>query len=131
LSRRKKSTAISSLVNTGETRATIEFCCTILHWQEGPLPTVNPIDRLNINKEEPPIILEGGSRLTMGGITGGPLSGGDIGNIIVGSMNLYVIGWIRYRDDRKVIRETRFCRMWNNSERRFSAINDSDYEYSD
>jgi hypothetical protein len=67
----------------------------------------------------------------MGGITGGPLSQDDIDKIFAGLMKLYVMGWIRYRDDRNVIRETRFCRRWNNSERRFGAINDSDYEYSD
>jgi hypothetical protein len=53
----------------------------------------------------------------------------------VSSMNddwrLYVMGWVRYTDNREVIRYTGFCRQWRHPERRFRAIDDPDYEYAD
>jgi hypothetical protein len=39
------------------------------------------------------------------------------------------MGWIRFEDQRGVIREMGFCRRWDASERRFVIVDNPDYEY--
>jgi hypothetical protein len=119
------------IANVGATRAMVDFFCNIFYWKEPSFPMLYPYDTLEILRQEPPIILEGGRRMTLHGLAGGPLSKSVIDNIGIEKTKLYVMGWVRYRDDRNVIRETRFCRLWNNSERRFTVVDNPDYEYSD
>lgn len=119
------------IANIGATRATVDFFCNIFYWKEPSFPMLYPYDMLEIRRQEPPIILERGQRMTLHGLAGGPLSKSVIDNIGIGETKLFVMGWVQYRDDRTVIRETRFCRLWNNSERRFTVVNNPDYEYSD
>ena len=118
------------IANVGATRATVDFFCNIFYWKESSFPTLYPYDTLEILRQEPPIILERGQRITLHGLAGGPLSKSVIDNIGIGKTKLYVMGWVQYKDDRNVIRETRFCRLWNNSERRFTVVDNPDYEYS-
>jgi hypothetical protein len=119
------------IANVGATRATVDFFCNIFYWKEPSFPMLYPYDTLEILRQEPPIILERGQRMTLHGLAGGPLGISVIDNIGIGKTKLYVMGCVRYRDDRNVIRETRFCRLWNNSERRFTVVDNPDYEYSD
>ena len=60
----------------------------------------------------PLVILKAGERLTGGGLNGNSLNAEVIARIGEGLTKLYVMGWIRYRDDRNIIRETR---IWNSS----------------
>jgi hypothetical protein len=43
---------------------------------------------------------------------------------------MYVFGYFQYRDDIGVVRRTAFCRLYNFRTKRFSAVDDPDYEYN-
>lgn len=45
--------------------------------------------------------------------------------------NLYVLGWIGYTDNLKILRATAFCRIFDKKIMRFKAVDDPDYEYED
>lgn len=44
---------------------------------------------------------------------------------------LYFFGYIQYRDDVDIIRRMTFCRQYNARTKRFTEVNDPEYEYSD
>ena len=46
-------------------------------------------------------------------------------------LDLYVLGWIDYRDDLGITRRTAFCRRYERTRDRFIAVKDRDYEYAD
>jgi hypothetical protein len=119
------------LANIGATTATVEFFCGIFHCRESPLPMVPPYNKLEIDRQDPLVILKAGERRTLGGLYGTPLTMDIVFRISIGTARLYAMGWVRYTDDRKVARETRFCRLWDRFEHRFRSIDDPDYEYSE
>lgn len=43
----------------------------------------------------------------------------------------YFFGYIQYRDDVDIIRRMTFCRQYNARTKRFTEVNDPEYEYSD
>ena len=49
--------------------------------------------------------------------------------------HLYVLGWIEYKDDRKIARRTAFCRLYrvadNQLHPRFYPVDDPDYEHEE
>jgi hypothetical protein len=92
---------------------------------------IPPYNKLTLDRLEPLVILKAGERRTLGGLYERPPEASVIEQMNNGFIKFYVMGWVRYTDDRNVIRETRFCRIWNNSERRFSAVDHPDYEYSE
>jgi hypothetical protein len=47
------------------------------------------------------------------------------------SKNLYVVGWIEYRDDARRVRKMGFCRKYSFETKRFEREPDEDYEYDD
>jgi hypothetical protein len=55
--------------------------------------------------------------------------------LLTGGYHLYVMGWIRYEDQRRVARRTAFCRLYRvlEGERypRFHVVKDPDYEHED
>jgi hypothetical protein len=92
---------------------------------------IPPYNKLIIEKLDPFVILKAGERRTLGGLYGDPPNTGVHIDIINGTIKLYAMGWIRYADGQNVTRETRFCRIWNASERRFGTVDNPDYEYAD
>ncbi len=56
---------------------------------------------------------------------------GMIQDIRDGRRRLFVHGYIAYADDLGVIRRTGFYRWYNINNRRFSAVDDAEYEYTD
>jgi hypothetical protein len=119
------------LVNIGGTPANIEFMCQTISWTQKHLPMSPPYNTLSINRSE--MILAAGERHTWAGMKSRNPMGQEADAINVGGegWRLYVMGWIRYTDDRKIILYTRFCRQLQYPERRFRAIDDPDYEYAD
>ena len=93
----------------------------------------NPVPRYN-----PMNVLEAG-RLAPGEMDSGVFTGAGYHNftqVQVDRLNtgqaaahLYVMGWIEFSDDARIIRRTRFCREYNFVARRFLPVADPDYEY--
>ncbi len=46
-------------------------------------------------------------------------------------LNLYVIGWVDYADELKIVRRTTFCRRYDRPTDRFLPITDPDFEQAD
>jgi hypothetical protein len=52
----------------------------------------------------------------------------DHQGVILGQYNVYVMGWIEYRDDLKINRRFNFCRKYDPVKGRFFPVADDDYE---
>lgn len=55
----------------------------------------------------------------------------DVIEVNSGTSILYVFGHVRYRDSSNNVRRTGFLRRYDYAHRRFSIVDDPDYEYSD
>lgn len=114
--------------NQGGTRASIEEidCLVWAESEDGTLPARPPyIGRKGIR---PKILLDPGDSSPWLFKRQTPLlESMPIGS---GQKGLYVLGWIRYRDDAGFHRTTRFCRKWDHSTERFRIFKDPDYESS-
>jgi hypothetical protein len=56
--------------------------------------------------------------------------GGFGKDVPIGSF-LYFLGYIRFQDGNKTIRSMGFCRRYNPDTKKFTAVEDADYEYAD
>jgi hypothetical protein len=126
-----------TIVNTGDTNAHITCQGAIVYWSKEPLPMVRPYIRTAWQSLDPQPRLLPGQGLEWSGIASIEKMGDEAADItirreqLIGSAwRLYVMGFVRYCDDREIVRETRFCRVWT-TERRFSPIGDIDYDHED
>ena len=113
--------------NIGGTPATITDIGCWVHWfTDNILPMKRPyegekgniLDRPKLNPGEP---------CTIDFTSEEPL-GLNSAAIMQRQHFLYVMGWIEYRDDLGINRRINFCRKYNTTIHRFSAVTDPDYE---
>lgn len=50
---------------------------------------------------------------------------------VYSTRDLFVIGWVSYRDESNAVRTTGFCQRYNFLAERFERVPDPDYEYGD
>lgn len=126
------------VVNVGGTKAKIvDSRYRIFFSQESVLPISTPYDR------DYQTLFEIGHSLDVGESRTAPI----VDKVIMkpappgidvelrqferGRWKLYVMGWIRYQDEVGADRFMGFCRLRNNEDGRFRAVDDPDYEYED
>ena len=47
------------------------------------------------------------------------------------NLNVFILGWIEYRDDVKCKRRMAFCRRFDTMTNRFVPVDDCDYEHAE
>ncbi len=123
--------------NVGETPAHIvESHCKVFWTKDAGLPMTSPYESERANNFAGSQVLEPGqsascdfrSAVTMD-------DDAERYRRLTQGFHIYVMGWIRYADGRKITRQTTFCRLYNvaNGERhpRFHVVDDPDYEHED
>jgi hypothetical protein len=60
-----------------------------------------------------------------------PLTAPERMDIQQGQKHLYILGWVEYLDDVGTRRRMAFCRLYNFGTRRFTPVNNTDYEHQD
>jgi len=118
------------VVNIGGIDATIEFIDKMFYWTKSRLPMVRPYDEHTIHKLNPTIVLPAGEGRQTSPISCNKPMGPEARDVTTrkDKWRLYVMGWIRYRDELGTQTHMKFCREWQYPEERFSAINDPHYE---
>jgi hypothetical protein len=58
---------------------------------------------------------------------------GELANVAQGDIagDIHFFGYMQYRDNIGIVRRTAFCRRYDIRTRRFSVVDDPDYEFSD
>jgi hypothetical protein len=126
------------VVNVGGSVANIIESHCIVFWGGRGLPMRRPYEGQNGNNSIAATRLEAGQSMP-GLFISTELIEGDhlpqIGTKIIGGLQLWVMGWIEYADDRGIKRRTSFCREFEKrngaGDGRFYAINDPDYEHEE
>jgi hypothetical protein len=125
------------IVNVGVTSARIiESHCKVFWTNKGGLPMGPPYET------EPPNNFAGSGLLESGvprsfDFRSDQTMGDDAGNYarLAPEHYIYVMGWVRYTDERKVARRMAFCRLYQTvkgeKHPRFCIVNDPDYEHED
>jgi hypothetical protein len=124
------------IVNVGETAATVvQSHCEAIARDEVGLPekpaAAMPNDFAGSFKLKPaiPQAFNFQSKSVMGS------NAAVYRNLQQEGYRIFVIGWVRYVDERGTMRRTEFCRFYGiaNGERfpRFHKVDDTDYEYED
>ena len=113
---------VCSISNTGKTTATIRRMSIKFERLNKPLP-VPSYSNPNVIEQT----IASGDTVT---------KSCDVGAFVVDCSidrevnDLYFFGYIDYRDDIGTIRRTAFCRLYNRETKRFTKVDDEDYEYS-
>jgi hypothetical protein len=126
-----------NIVNVGETVARIRQSHCIVFWtQESGLPMSPPYQRDNANGFAGNQVIQPAQSWEFN-FRSAAAMGDDAAEyrILTRGYHLYVMGWVRYADDRDVVRQTKFCRLYGVSEGerhpRFHIVQDPDYESED
>jgi hypothetical protein len=104
---------------------------------EAPLPAIPPFDdagditgpiRLGAG-ESGPLTVE----LDPQGAIVQAVRSGELANVAQGDIagDIHFFGYMQYRDNIGIVRRTAFCRRYDIRTRRFSVVDDPDYEFSD
>jgi hypothetical protein len=96
-----------------------------------PLPMERPYEGKNGNSPIRPVI-EAGSSVPLQFQSDFLLSERQSDDILQGGNHqLYVLGWVEYRDKLGIGRRTAFCRKYDWERRRLHAVEDPDYEHEE
>ena len=118
------------IVNIGGTPAKIEFIDKIAFWTKTRLPLRRPYDGRAVERVDPPIIVPAGEGRQIVSISCARPMGPEAKDVTTrqDGWRLYIMGWIRYRDDLGVQTHMKFCREWQYPDERFRAVSDDHYE---
>ena len=116
-----------TVTNKGATTATItETGATILVIQ----PSQIPADVAFARREVTSVALRSGEASNWPISSAANLTAGDANVLWQGVAKIVCIGYFTYRDDFGAFRNSGFCREYDMARRRWSIVNDPDYEYS-
>ncbi len=125
------------VANVGDSRATITASLSMVYWSENPLPMRRPYEGRKVNGAAGGIIEAGAAQTgvfasdeVLGVIHSAIFSPEEVAPL-VRETALFVMGWIEYRDTRKVSRRTAFCRRFDRGIGRYIAVKDPDYEHAE
>ncbi len=124
------------IVNIGINRALIhDGHCSVFVTREG-LPLRPPFSEENVNLRPDKTTLLSGEHAIVQFRSDGPAPEHiqNAGGRIVRGWDVYILGWVTYFDDSRVVRTTGFCRKYKSDpfgEGRLRPVKNPDYEYED
>jgi hypothetical protein len=120
--------------NTGGTPANIYETTTAVFMNENGYtlePTTEKYYALGETQVHDPIAIAAGSFMVFNAASKETYKPEIINEIELGLRKLFVIGYTLYKDDTDAVRKSAFARVYNPSTKRFTTIDDPDYEYAD
>jgi hypothetical protein len=118
------------VVNKGGTNGTIEeYLCEV--YMGDTLPAKRPYEGKSRDRENK-VLVSGQSEYYFFGLKPGETLDKATARSLGGmATNLWVLGWIGYRDELRIYRTTRFCRKYDSRAGRFFPVDDIEYESAD